>query len=829
MNGKRVVFLTFLFTVLIFSISAFAQTTSPVITVDSVSGVAGAMVDVEVTLENNVGILGAELTLSYDEHLTLKEFSSGNAFSMLTFTPPGSSDSPCTFIWDGENLSEDDIKNGAVLKLRFKISDDALPGDIYNICISCDDGQMRDYDLNVITPHFVDGAVSIVDYMPGDLNGDTGVDVADVIMLRRHLAGGYMQTINTYAIDVNADGDITISDLILLRRYLAGGYDVELLPGTNSQISSLTIWSDDVKSYSLNKLEYYLDPVNSSKTVEINVDLEQINYNSNIYTSDIEDVLSDIISTDEVELYFIDNNDDEVYDELTATKYVSDIIKSVDADNNIINLKSNGKIEFDLNKTVIFENESGRKLSISDFSENNVVAIVSDNLSGDSYDEFVKVILLSDSVVTGVVDEIYWLNDSEYVVINDKEYICELSWPLAVGDNGTFYISKTGKIIDVSIEVNYAYILEAAESSSSFSNDTWEVKLLTAEDGVVTYGVTDDVNVEFTYYLREYFSDDAAYWEDAWLYQNSTMKDSPDRLITYEINSKNQIKNFAVADGVSRWLDMAQYNKDSQTIDGCVLEDDVIIFNITSSDVDDTFTTDINSLYDKAMYTGFIYRNEDAKNCIIVISADDGTFNSEDGFAIVTKVSMAKDAEGNEVVKVNCVRNEEENTIIFNDDSYTTGDIIFDELSVGDVFFFKSDINGTVTNYEVIAQTYEYVPDTATELITRISLINKIPDTFGDYTDFVSGYIENDAKVVMSKGEIITVNGTAYLISDDTNKYTFNNSGINTIIETEDFLAGDAYYFDEKTGEATPVILRIVDGLVKDIYTSNDRVCIVKE
>lgn len=826
MKCTRIVFLTFFITVVILSISAFAQTTSPVITVDSVSGVAGATVDVEVTVENNVGILGAALTLSYDENLTLKEFSSGNAFSMLTFTPPGSSDSPCTFIWDGENLSEDDIKNGAVLKLRFEISDDALPGDIYNICISCDDGQMRDYDLNIITPDFVDGAVSIMDYMPGDLNGDTGVDVADVIMLRRHLAGGYMQTINTYAIDVNADGDITISDLILLRRYLAGGYNVELLPGTNSQISSLTIWSDDVESYSLNKLEYYLDPVNSSKTAEINIDLEQINYNSNIYTSDIEDILSDIISTDEVELYFTDNDDDEVYDELTATKYVSDIIKSVDADSNIINLKSNGKIEVDLNKTVIFENETGRKLSISDFSKNDVVAIVSDTLSGDSYDEFIKVILLSDSVVTGVIDEMYWLNDSEYVVINDKEYICDLSFPLVVGDKGTFYISKTGKIIDVSIEVNYAYVLEAAASSYSFSTDTWEVKLLTAENGVVTYDVTDGVNEEVSYYLNEYFADDEAFSGYDWLFENSTMKDSPDRLITYELNSKNQIKNFAVAGGSARQLDMAQYSKESQIIDGCVLEDDVIIFNITSGDADDAFTTDISSLYDKAMYTGFIYRNEDAKNYVMVISDDDGTFNSEDGFAIVTKVSMAKDAEGNEVVKVNCVRDEEENTIVFNEDSDTTGDIIFDELSVGDVFFFRSDINGTVTNYEVIAQTYEYVPDDATELITRISLINKIPDAFGDYTDFVSGYIENDTKVVMSKGEIITVNETAYLISDDTNKYTFNNSGRNTIIETEDFLAGDAYYFDEKTGEATPVILRIVDGLVKDIYTSNDRVCI---
>lgn len=834
MNGKRVVFLTLLFTVLIFSISAFAQTTSPVITVDSVSGVAGAMVDVEVALENNVGILGAELTLSYDEHLTLKEFSSGNAFSMLTFTPPGSSDSPCTFIWDGENLSEDDIKNGAVLKLRFEISDDALPGDIYNICISCDDGQMRDYDLNVITPDIVDGAVSIVDYMPGDLNGDTGVDVADVIMLRRHLAGGYMQTINTYAIDVNADEDITISDLILLRRYLAGGYDVELLPGTNSQISSLTIWSDDVKSYSLNKLEYYLDPVNSSKTAEINVNLKQINYNSKVYTDNIDDKLSDIIQTYDVELYFTDNDEDEIYDELTATKYVSDVIKSVDVINNVIQLRTNGNIKFDLDKTVIFENESGRKLSISDFSKNDVVAIVSDNLSGDSYDEFIKVILLSDSVVTGVIDETYCSNDYEYVVINERAYICNLSKPLGVADKGTFYVGKTGKIIDVTFDINYGYFLEATLSETSFSANTWQVKLLTPDNGVVVYEVTDDVNVEFEQYFYEYFSDESGIVYGKWIYEFSTMKDAPHRLITYELNSKKQIKNFAVADGVAIQLEcdingvpVCQYDKASKTIGGRVLEDDVIIFNVTSGDADDTFTTNISSLFDNSAYAGFIYANEDAENCVMVISADDGTwFDCDDGFAIATKVSSSKDAADNDIIRVNYVRNEEEGTIIFDEDSESSaGSASLESLEVGDVFLFNANTECRVSNYIILAKF-----DEGTEkLLLDEEAITAVQDNSNVTSDveFEYGYIESFTK--RSGRDYLTIvddRGYEDVVSEPVvitaNKYTYCIAGRNAVIEVGDFMADDVdEMYTNSDGETLVyyVFIRYVDGDVADIYS----------
>lgn len=203
---------------------------NPTVMVKSVSGAAGSTVDVSVTIENNPGILGATLSFEYDDGLTLVSASNGNAFSSLTMTKPGKLISPCRFTWDAQELSLGDIKDGTIVNLQFKINESAESGSNYNIKLSYYDGDIIDTNLEPVTVTTVNGVVTAIDYIPGDLNGDGKVNSSDIILMRRHIAGGYEQSINESAADVNNDKRTNSTDVILMRRYIAGGYDIELKP-----------------------------------------------------------------------------------------------------------------------------------------------------------------------------------------------------------------------------------------------------------------------------------------------------------------------------------------------------------------------------------------------------------------------------------------------------------------------------------------------------------------------------------------------------------------------------------------------------------------------
>ena len=130
-------------------------------TVNSIQGEAGSSVDVNVSITNNPGILGAILSVSYDERLTLLNATQGTAFSALSLTKPGAYTSPSNFAWDGVDLDNGDIKDGVVLTLSFKIPDNATAEDVYSITVSSDDGDIVDSELNTVLPDFISGKITV--------------------------------------------------------------------------------------------------------------------------------------------------------------------------------------------------------------------------------------------------------------------------------------------------------------------------------------------------------------------------------------------------------------------------------------------------------------------------------------------------------------------------------------------------------------------------------------------------------------------------------------------------------------------------------------------
>lgn len=192
------------------------------ISVENVFAAVGDTVDVNVTIANNPGIIGATLTVSYHEDLTLVGVSSGDAFSALDFTKPGAFKSPCNFTWDSENTEAD--KDGIVLTLTFEVSAEAEKNSKLNVDVSYRFGDVFN-DTDDIELNITNGKVDVLDYKPGDVFEDGVLNMKDVRTLRQYIAGGYDITINEAAADVNGDGVINAKDTRMLRRHIVGGYD----------------------------------------------------------------------------------------------------------------------------------------------------------------------------------------------------------------------------------------------------------------------------------------------------------------------------------------------------------------------------------------------------------------------------------------------------------------------------------------------------------------------------------------------------------------------------------------------------------------------------
>lgn len=242
-RGSRRVISALLSFVLLFSllpVSVFAAdsdgTQTAAVSVDTVSAAPGSTVQVAVRVKDNPGILGAKLTFEYDDGLTLIDAKAGEAFSVLTMTKPGRFESPCAFVWDGQEIGDEDVRDGVILTLTFEVASDSTGYEHRTIRVSCGSNDFVDRDLQPMRIDLTDGGVSVISYIPGDVNMDGEVLPVDIVQARRYLAGGYSQNIYVPAIDVNADAELTPVDIILIRRFVAGGYGVVLKPSPLANI-----------------------------------------------------------------------------------------------------------------------------------------------------------------------------------------------------------------------------------------------------------------------------------------------------------------------------------------------------------------------------------------------------------------------------------------------------------------------------------------------------------------------------------------------------------------------------------------------------------------
>lgn len=634
-------------------------------------------------------------------------------------------------------------------------------------------------------------------------------------------------------------------------------YVLAVVPSTMGD--SITINSDDidVKNSFKNKIEYFVDSKNT-KTIKLDTAGVDVEMNEGAKTGKVKTLdelgrllgfiqdgdkkdVNDVVTVKDgffyddadIELTFIENTGDSEYDKIVAVNYTSERVKSVEADRDRLEVQS-GTIKFDFddeNVQNILVDEKGNALTLEDFKKDDVVAYYSDNDSLKGFD-YIKVIKLTTAAITGTVDEIS--TDGKTVWINKTEYdlASNMVGDVKNEDEGTFYIGMTGKIVDFegsSASKDYAYILEAGKSTSTFSS-AWELKLLTAADGVVTYTMTDDCSKDFEAadgYLNKLTSKTGT-GKDAKVPFSKDATDAAARFVTFKTNSASKIKSIEAADGTmsSKFTDK-EYKVATQKIDSKTLEDDVVIYNLDAN-VDSVYTTDISALVDEGAYTGYVFKDKDGDNVAMIITSDPGSLSDDTGFAVIKNVRIGKN-DGEDIVTVDYVQDGEDGTVVFNDDSDViagTKSVAPEKLGVGDVIMFTASSNGTVNKYAVLGQIENHL----------MNLYDETLKAFSSKNEFYYGYIANEKADKKSKGEnlqIIAGGNTAkdLTVGSSANKYTYDDANSRKIEIVEgDFLGtNNTDYFDvDKDGvrTATMVLIRVVEDDVVDIYSFNERVTI---
>lgn len=139
------------------------ETQRPSINVKTAYGDPGEYITVEVDIKDNPGILGMILQVEFDEEaMTLVGAENGEAIeNVLTLTTSKELKSGTKFVWDGLEIDSSQIEDGTVLKLEFRLADEAIYGKRYPLTLKYTSGDIIDANFASVNPLINQGFIEI--------------------------------------------------------------------------------------------------------------------------------------------------------------------------------------------------------------------------------------------------------------------------------------------------------------------------------------------------------------------------------------------------------------------------------------------------------------------------------------------------------------------------------------------------------------------------------------------------------------------------------------------------------------------------------------------
>lgn len=274
-----------------------------------------------------------------------------------------------------------------------------------------------------------------------------------------------------------------------------------------------------------------------------------------------------------------------------------------------------------------------------------------------------------------------------------------------------------------------------------------------------------------------------------------------------------------------------EYREDTMRLDGSYLSENAVVFDLNKNNFNNSKVLDVSSLADESEYTAIMF-DEDTDGYNLVVKLDGVASYTNDGFAIVTRTSVANDANGDEVTRITFVQNgeSEEKVVTFDDDSSYDSQYnrtSYEELSQGDVFLYEADANGLVSSYTVIGQI-------ASDGVLRLEsgIAGADFGTSRDSVEFRLGYINDElsgGRMEIAFGEevgVLSSDVETYRLSG-VNEYRYNDvNSRNVRVEVGSYSGGDVSELYEEDGVTyvSYVLVRLYNDNISDIYSFNQQI-----
>lgn len=658
---------------------------------------------------------------------------------------------------------------------------------------------------------------------------------------------------------INADAYVGYAAEIFAKEVRGGWEVIAIMPGVDSE--TITIAKKDVKGTPTPTAIEYYESATATKTKKVTLDSVSTAIINNVADLSIGSNWSGLSA--DAEIIIINNDTDSAFDTIVIKDYAYIIVEEVEADRDRFSTTDALTYKFDFETdgiSNVIVNKAGEAITLADFAEGDVLAVISE---GDKRSDFawIEVINLGQNVVTGKVTEkndgtvkSLYVDGVEYEITAD--YITEFS-SLKANAEGTFYLTKAGKIFDADITAsvagNFGYILEAGFGKSGAFSETWQIRMLAKDGSVAVYTVADKFTVNSDANKFSVASD-AGYTKISAsqprelqniVSDGSYKTDAAEKLVTYRLDGNGNIKELVFV--ASTPIVDGEYKADAQTVGKKLLADDALIFNVDTSSMDNVSLVSVSSLVDESKYTGYVAKSdikEDAFDCFVITKGDAAIDYTQDLAIVSAKSTVLVNDDNATKLSYYTANDETLKEITITVDTQMHGSSESDYVK-GTVFMFTEGADGVATDITVIAK----VTGADIYALQAGSVDAVVRD---DDNQFVVGYIkdmtsrnggrvieyvgtlrEKDAYSDAQRDTLVTASSAeTIVVKSGANGYTFvNNQDANrSYIAVADWQADEVYKEEAVLSSGVQIgstktyfIARLYNGTVKDIITLGDR------